>query len=125
MCNFCPTPHRTTPLLPHHTTHSLPAATAAAAVPHGPLPPHPHPQYIPNFLNTEEFAAVLQAAKQLSPQLRKELNCIAVNRRGCYVPDDNIIAAVFSSKHVAYRLQQVSMRCRRGVERCSSKGNGG
>lgn len=66
-------------------------------------------QYIPDFLDQEDFAAVLASAKQLSPQLRKELNCIAANRMGCYVPDDDVIAAVFSSKAVAQLLQQVGV----------------
>lgn len=48
-----------------------------------------------------------EAARQLGPQLRKELNCVAVNRRGCYVPDSNSITGIFSSKHVAQKLQQV------------------
>lgn len=50
---------------------------------------------------------MLAAAHKLSPQLRKELNCVAVNRKGCYVPEDNVIADVFSSEHLARRLQQV------------------
>jgi hypothetical protein len=33
-----------------------------------------------------------------------------VNRKGCYVPQDDIIAKVFSSAHIAYRLKQVR-RC--------------
>jgi len=51
---------------------------------------------------------VIKAARQLAPQLRKELNCIAVNRQGCYVPDSNSITGIFSSKHTAVKLQQVS-----------------
>lgn len=67
-------------------------------------------QYIPEFLDQEDFAAVLASAKQLSPQLRKELNCIAANRMGCYVPDDDVITAVFSSNAVAQVLQQVGIQ---------------
>lgn len=64
-------------------------------------------QYMPNFLPPDEAAAVVKAAKQLAPQLRKELNCIAVNRLGCYVPEHDVIAAIFSSKQLAQKLQQV------------------
>lgn len=66
-----------------------------------------HTQYLENFLAPHDAAAVLAEAQDMQPLLRAELNCIAVKRRGCYVPGDSTAAAVFKSKAVAAKLTQV------------------
>lgn len=44
------------------------------------------------------------------PQLRAELNCIAVGRTGCYMPPDSATVSIFGRRDVAAKISKVRRR---------------
>jgi hypothetical protein len=85
---------------------------------------HPPPQYLPNLLPADDADAVLQEALTMRPQLRQELNCIAVGRMGAYVPPESVTTGVFSTKELSRKLQQVSGGARTGCVLASRRPGG-
>lgn len=66
----------------------------------------PQVVYVPNFLHKDDFKTVQQECSKLRPMLKREHDCIAINRWGCYLPSQTETVAILSSREVAEVLTQ-------------------